>query len=63
MKTSEIIQILKKKGWQFEQVHGNHHQFVHPDFPHVITVPPFQTDLKSATVQQIIKDAKLDCPE
>ncbi|OWY74379.1 type II toxin-antitoxin system HicA family toxin [Pantoea sp. AMG 501] len=60
MKTSEIIEILIKKGWQPERSSGNHQQFTHPDFNNVVTVPHPQSDLKTATVQQIMKDAKLD---
>ncbi|MGX9257772.1 type II toxin-antitoxin system HicA family toxin [Pantoea ananatis] len=60
MKTLEIIKILNRKGWQPVRSIVNHQQFSHPDFANVLMVPHSLSDLKSATVQQIAKDAKLD---
>ncbi|WP_349887419.1 type II toxin-antitoxin system HicA family toxin [Pantoea ananatis] len=60
MKTFEIIKLLNRKGWQPVRSIGNHQQFSHPDVANVVTVPHSLSDLKPATVQQIVKDAKLD---
>lgn len=59
MKSSELIKLLEKNGWQLERVKGSHHQFSHPDFSFVVTVPHPKKDLKIGTVHQIMKDAKL----
>jgi len=59
LKSSELIKLLEKNGWQLERVKGSHHQFSHPGFSIVITVPHPKKDLKTGTVHQIMKDAKL----
>ncbi|MDC7868818.1 toxin HicA [Pantoea ananatis] len=59
MKSSELIKLLEKNGWQLERVKGSHHQFSHPEFSIVITVPHPKKDLKTGTVHQIMKAAKL----
>ncbi|WP_241521457.1 type II toxin-antitoxin system HicA family toxin [Chimaeribacter arupi] len=41
------------------RVKGSHHHFSHPDFPVIVTVPHPRKDLKTGTLQQILKDAKL----
>ncbi|MDC9587788.1 type II toxin-antitoxin system HicA family toxin [Xenorhabdus sp. XENO-10] len=38
---------------------GSHHQFTHPKFAVVITVPHPRKDLKQGTLNKILKDAKL----
>jgi len=59
LKSSELIKLLEKNGWQLERVKVSHHQFSHPEFSIVITVPHPKKDLKTGTVHQIMKDAKL----
>ncbi|QCJ69645.1 toxin HicA [Providencia heimbachae] len=59
MKSSELIRLLEKKGWKLERIKGSHHQFSHPDFSIVITVPHPNKDLKTGTLNQILKAAKL----
>ncbi|MBW5406892.1 toxin HicA (plasmid) [Morganella morganii] len=59
MKSSELIKLLEKNGWELDRIKGSHHQFTHPDFSVLITVPHPRKDLKTGTLNQILKDAKL----
>ncbi|HIE5373328.1 TPA: type II toxin-antitoxin system HicA family toxin [Proteus mirabilis] len=59
MKSSELIKLLEKNGWILDRIKGSHHQFTHPDFSIVVTVPHPRKDLKKGTLNQIIKSAKL----
>nr|WP_244974687.1 type II toxin-antitoxin system HicA family toxin [Providencia huaxiensis] len=54
-----MINILQKNGWKLERIKGSHHQFSHPHFSIVITVPHPQKDLKIGTLNHILKVAKL----
>ena len=59
LKSSELIKLLEKNGWVLDRIKGSHHQFTHPDFSFVVTVPHPRKDLKKGTLNQIIKSAKL----
>lgn len=59
MKSTELIKMLVNTGWTLERIKGSHHQFSHPDFSYLITVPHPRKDLKKGTLMQILKDAKL----
>ena len=59
MKSAELIKLLISNGWILQRVKGSNHQFSHPDFAHLITVPHPNKDLKKGTLLQIIKDANL----
>ncbi|WP_272657642.1 type II toxin-antitoxin system HicA family toxin [Providencia sp. PROV118] len=59
MQSSELINILQKNGWKLERIRGSHHQFSHPHFSIVITVPHPQKDLKIGTLNHILKATKL----
>ncbi|WP_434524344.1 type II toxin-antitoxin system HicA family toxin [Photorhabdus asymbiotica] len=59
MKSSELIKLLEKNGWTLEQIKSCHHQFRHPDFSIVITVPHPRKDIKIGILHQIMKDAGL----
>ncbi|MBJ3815992.1 addiction module toxin, HicA family [Shimwellia pseudoproteus] len=59
MKSSELISLLEKNGWILARIKGSHHQFSHPDFAIVITVPHPRKDVKPGTLRQILKNAKL----
>ncbi|HEK0623120.1 TPA: type II toxin-antitoxin system HicA family toxin [Proteus mirabilis] len=59
MKSSELIKLLEKNGWVLDRIKGSHHQFTHPDFSFVVTVPHPRKDLKKGTLNQIFKSAKL----
>nr|WP_154324864.1 type II toxin-antitoxin system HicA family toxin [Pantoea sp. 201603H] len=59
MKSSELIKLLEKNGWELIRINGSHHHFSNPDFSNIITVPHPRKDLKTGTLQRILKDAKL----
>ncbi|BEO38114.1 hypothetical protein SMQE08_22020 [Serratia marcescens] len=59
MKSSELIALLESHGWVLRRVKGSHHQFKHPDFALIITVPHPKKNLKLGTLRQILKDAGL----
>jgi predicted RNA binding protein YcfA (HicA-like mRNA interferase family) len=59
VKSSELIKLLENSGWVLERIKGSHHQFKHPNFLMVITVPHPRKDLKPGTLRQIMKDAGL----
>ncbi len=59
LKSSELIKLLEKNGWVLDRIKGSHHQFTHPDFSFVVTVPHPRKDLKKGTLNQILKSAKL----
>ncbi|WP_329502684.1 type II toxin-antitoxin system HicA family toxin [Klebsiella aerogenes] len=59
MKSSELIKLLEKNGWTLERIKGSHHQFTHPDFSELVTVPHPRKDVKPGTLNQILKTAKL----
>ncbi|WP_445497300.1 type II toxin-antitoxin system HicA family toxin [Photorhabdus sp. SF281] len=59
MKSSELIKLLEKNGWALERIKGSHHQFRHPDFSLVITVPHPRKDIKIGTLHKIMKDVDL----
>lgn len=59
MKSSELMKLLEENGWVLERIKGSHHQFKHPDFSVVITVPHPRKDIKPGTLRRIMKDAKL----
>jgi len=59
MKSSELIKLLKKNGWELTRVKGSHHQFKHKDHSKVITVPHPKKDLGLGLVKKIKQDAGL----
>ena len=59
LSSKELIKLLENNGWTLERVKGSHHQFRNPDFPYPITVPHPTKDLKTGTLQKILKDANL----
>ncbi len=59
LKSSELIKLLEKNGWVLDRIKGSHHQFTHPNFSFVVTVPHPRKDLTKGTLNQILKSAKL----
>ncbi|WP_370671867.1 type II toxin-antitoxin system HicA family toxin [Stenotrophomonas maltophilia] len=39
MKSRDLIRDLEAAGWTCCRIRGSHHVFVHPQRPHIITVP------------------------
>jgi predicted RNA binding protein YcfA (HicA-like mRNA interferase family) len=51
----DIIRRLKKEGWELRSIRGSHHNFRHPDFRHLITVPHPRHDIAIGTVRNIAR--------
>lgn len=59
MKFREIENIIKKDGWQFEYATGSHYYYKHPTKPGKVTIPHHNKDLKTKTINSILKQAGL----
>ncbi|MDV3435043.1 type II toxin-antitoxin system HicA family toxin [Stenotrophomonas sp. C2852] len=59
MKSRDLIRELEAAGWICRRIRGSHHVFVHPQHPHIITVPHPRKDLGKALVQALRKLAGL----
>ena len=53
MKSSDIIRMIEKDGWELKRVKGSHHQFKHPSKPGLVTVSHPTKDLPKKTVNSI----------
>ena len=60
MNSREIIQFLRRDGWERVRTRGSHHQFKHPTKPGLVTVPHPKRDLPMGTVKSILKQAGID---
>jgi predicted RNA binding protein YcfA (HicA-like mRNA interferase family) len=59
VKSSELIKLLNRAGWEEVAVRGSHHQFKHPQRPGRVTVPHPKKDLPIGTIAAILKQAGL----
>jgi len=57
MRSTDIIKILKKEGWEKRHQKGSHCQYKHPTKSGRVTVPHPKKDLPKKTVQSIFKQA------
>ena len=55
----EIIKILKDDGWYLHEVHGDHHQFKHPNKKGKVTVIHPEKNLTVRLIRIILKQAGL----
>ena len=53
MNSAEVINALKKDGWQLDRVRGSHHIFKNPKKPGHVTVPHPRKDLTMRTLKSI----------
>lgn len=60
MNSKQLIKEMKKAGWKEIRVRGSHHQFSHPDYNYVVTVPHPKKDLGAGLIHAIRKQAHLD---
>jgi predicted RNA binding protein YcfA (HicA-like mRNA interferase family) len=59
MNSNQLIDLLKKSGWQLVRQKGSHKRFEKEGFP-PITVPDHgKTEMKPGTLNAILKAAKL----
>ncbi len=60
MKISEILQILRKDGWDLDRTKGSHRQFRHPEKSGTVTVSGKPSDeVAPGTLNSIMKQAGL----
>ncbi|MCX7815506.1 MAG: type II toxin-antitoxin system HicA family toxin [Tepidimonas ignava] len=60
MKVSEVLELLRRDGWQLVATRGSHRQFKHPSKPGRVTVAGKPSDdLAPATLNSILKRAAL----
>ena len=60
MNSEQLIKKLKEAGWKEVRVRGSHHQFSHPNFDHVVTIPHPKKDLGVGLIKAIRKQAHLE---
>ena len=59
MTGKELVNELKKNGWQLDRVHGSHHIMI-KDGHHPAAVPVHgNKDIPKGTLNQLLKDTKL----
>jgi predicted RNA binding protein YcfA (HicA-like mRNA interferase family) len=56
--TRQIIQRLKREGWNLVRVKGSHHQFKHPAKPGRVTVAHPKKDIPIKTAREIYRIAR-----
>ncbi|NGZ06598.1 MAG: type II toxin-antitoxin system HicA family toxin [Magnetococcales bacterium] len=57
MSSREVIEALRKAGWELDSIKGDHHHFKHPTLPGKVTVPHPNKDLPLPTIKSIEKQA------
>ena len=59
MKVRELLQLLKKDGWEEKTQKGSHLQLEHPSKLGKVTVPIHAGDIPKGTLNAILKQAGL----
>ena len=59
MTAKDVLKLLKKNGWYIYEMRGSHYQLKHTIKPGKITIPYHGGDLKSGTLNSILKQAGL----
>ncbi len=59
LKSSKLIKEIESVGWVHVRTKGSHHQFKHPAFKHLITIPSPKKELGIGLIKKIRKDAGL----
>lgn len=57
MKSSSLIKMIQKDGWQLVRTKGSHHHFKHPDKKGIVTIPHPKKDIPIGTTNSILKQA------
>lgn len=58
--SKDVIEILKKDGWELVKIVGSHHQFKHKIKKGKVTVPHPEKDIRKGTLKSICKQAQID---
>lgn len=59
MTAKDVLKLLKKNGWYIYETRGSHYQLRHAVKQGKITIPYHGGDLKSGTLNSILKQAGL----
>ena len=57
--STDVIRILKKKGFILDRVKGSHHIYFHPEIHRRVIVSYHKRDLPKGTLYEILKQAGL----
>ena len=57
VKPKDLIRVLEKKGWHLDRVRGSHHIMVHRGLKKAVPVPMHNRDLKTGTLNGILRIA------
>jgi len=60
MNSRQLIKELKAAGWVESRVRVSHHQFKHPGYDHIVTVPHPKKAIGIGLVKAIRKQAHLE---
>lgn len=63
VKPKDLLRVLEKKGWSLDRVRGSHHIMVHPLLRKAIPVPVHNRDLKTGTLNGILRVAGISREE
>lgn len=59
MKSSSLIKLIEKEGWELDRVKGSHHVFNHPNKTGIVVIPHPKKDIPKGTYHTILKQAGL----
>lgn len=59
MKPKELLNLLKKDGWEIKNQNGSHIHLINKTKPGKVQVPYHNKDLKPGTLNSILKQAGL----
>ncbi|MEO5787596.1 MAG: type II toxin-antitoxin system HicA family toxin [Gelidibacter sp.] len=59
MKSSSLIKLIEKEGWELVRTKGSHHHFKHQQHKGIVTIPHPKKDIPIGTVNAILKQAGL----
>jgi predicted RNA binding protein YcfA (HicA-like mRNA interferase family) len=61
--SKQLIRALERGGWQVDRVRGSHYVLIHPGRRRPVTVPMHNKDLKTGTLNAILKEADISRDE
>ncbi len=60
LSSSDVIRLLKKKGFVLDRTKGSHHIYYNPGNNHRAIVPVHAKDIPKGTLMEILRQAGLD---
>ena len=57
MKGKELVKLFQKNGWELDRISGSHHIMTKEG--KTLSIPVHNTDLKTGTLNKLLKDAGL----